>query len=491
MISLFAGRVLFPPLDVFNALFGDRPAGDSVDLIVWHLRLPRTLLAIIVGGGLGMAGAALQGLLRNPLAEPGVVGVSTSAAFGSVAAFYSGLTVAFPLALPLGGMAGALIGVGVLMLLAGRQPGMLTLILAGVAVNSLGGALTALALNLSPNPYAAAEIVFWLMGSLADRSMETVWLAAAVALPGWLLLLSVRSALDALTLGEEAALSLGIDLRAVRWRTVAGVALAVGAGVSVCGTISFVGLVVPHLLRPFVGYQPGRLVPLSTLGGAILLLVTDIAVRLPADRRRTQDRGPHRPDRSSVLPVAAGPHAEGFAMSRLRIDSLEVRYDGRPVLKGIDATLEAEEIIGLIGPNGAGKTTLLRTCAHLLSPQSGEILLDDRRLDQIPRKELARTIAYIPSGAPCHWPLEVERLVALGRLPHLSPWTPASAADGMAIAAAMELTDVTQFRGRPDHRAFGRRTRTCHARPSACRPTTGASCRRAGIRFGPPTISSR
>lgn len=280
VISLFAGRVLFPPLDVLKALFGHRSAGDAVELIVWHLRLPRTLLAIIVGGGLGMAGAALQGLLRNPLAEPGVVGVSTSAAFGSVAAFYSGLTAVFPLALPLGGMAGALVGVGILMLLAGRQPGMLTLILAGVAVNSLGGALTALALNLSPNPYAAAEIVFWLMGSLADRSMETVWLAAAVALPGWLLLLSVRSALDALTLGEETAQSLGVDLRAVRWRTVAGLALAVGAGVSVCGTISFVGLVVPHLLRPFVGYEPGRLVPLSTLGGAILLLVTDIAVRL-------------------------------------------------------------------------------------------------------------------------------------------------------------------------------------------------------------------
>ncbi len=278
--SLFAGRVLFPPLDVFQALFGNQDAGEAVDLIVWHLRLPRTLLAILVGGSLGMAGAALQGLLRNPLAEPGVVGVSTSAAFGSVLAFYSGLTTAFPLALPLGGMGGAVIGVGILMLLAGSQPGVLTLILAGVAVNSLGGALTALALNLSPNPYAAAEIVFWLMGSLADRSMETVWLAAAVTLPGWVLLLSVRSALDALTLGEDTARSLGVDLRSVRWRTVAGLALAVGAGVSVCGTISFVGLVVPHLLRPLVGYEPGRLVPLSMIGGAILLLITDIAVRL-------------------------------------------------------------------------------------------------------------------------------------------------------------------------------------------------------------------
>lgn len=276
--SLFVGRVFFPPAQILSALFGS--IGDAADLIVWHLRLPRTLLAIVVGGSLGMGGAALQGLLRNPLAEPGIVGVSASAAFGSVIVFYSGLAATLPLAQPLGGMLGAILGISILMLLAGRRPGVLTLILAGVAVNSLAGALTALALNLSPNPYAAAEIVFWLMGSLADRSFESLWLAVVITVPGWALLLSVRSALDALTLGEDAAKSLGINLRAVRWRTVAGLALAVGAGVSVCGTISFVGLVVPHLLRPLVGYEPGRLLPISAVGGAILLLVTDIVVRL-------------------------------------------------------------------------------------------------------------------------------------------------------------------------------------------------------------------
>jgi iron complex transport system permease protein len=278
VISLFAGRVIFPPAQILNALFSD--VGDAVDLIVWHLRLPRTLLAIVVGASLGMGGAALQGLLRNPLAEPGIVGVSASAAFGSVLVFYSGIAVTLPLAQPLGGMMGAMLGISILMLLAGRRPGVLTLILAGVAVNSLAGAFTALALNLSPNPYSAAEIVFWLMGSLADRSFESLWLAMIVTVPGWALLLSVRSALDALTLGEDAAKSLGINLRAIRWRTVTGLALAVGAGVAVCGTISFVGLVVPHLLRPLVGYEPGRLLPISALGGAILLLLTDIVVRL-------------------------------------------------------------------------------------------------------------------------------------------------------------------------------------------------------------------
>ncbi|MBT3361043.1 MAG: iron ABC transporter permease [Rhodospirillales bacterium] len=280
VLSLFAGRVAFPPGEIARAVFAPGDIAEAVDIIVWDLRMPRTLLAILVGASLGLAGAALQGLLRNPLAEPGVIGVSTSAAFGAVVVFYSGLAGAFPIALPLGGMTGALGAVALLILLAGRNPGVLTLILAGVAVNSLGGALTALALNLSPNPYAAAEVVFWLMGSLADRSFEHVRLAIVFMVPGWLLIFSARRALDALSLGDDAAASLGFDLRATRWLTVGGVALAVGASVSVCGTIAFVGLVVPHVLRPLVGFEPSRLLPASALGGAILLVVTDIAVRL-------------------------------------------------------------------------------------------------------------------------------------------------------------------------------------------------------------------
>lgn len=276
--SLFVGRVFFPPAQLIGALFDG--TGSAVDVIVWHLRLPRTLLAILVGASLGLSGAVLQGLLRNPLAEPGVVGISTSAAFGSVIVFYTGLAIAVPLALPIGGMVGALAAVTLILLLAGRNPGVLTLILAGVAVNSLAGAMTALALNLSPNPYAAAEVVFWLMGSLADRSLGQVGLAAAFMAPGWILLFLTRRGLDALTLGDDGAASLGIDLGVLRRRAVIGLALAVGAAVSVCGTIGFVGLVVPHILRPFVGNEPGRLLGVSALGGAILLVATDMAVRL-------------------------------------------------------------------------------------------------------------------------------------------------------------------------------------------------------------------
>ncbi|MDX6749824.1 iron ABC transporter permease [Geminicoccaceae bacterium 1502E] len=278
--SAATGRVTLPLL----AAMGEIAAGQSTpgSIILLELRLPRALLGGLVGASLGLAGAAMQGLLRNPLAEPGVVGVSGLAAFGAVVAFYTGLSARFAYALPLGGIAGAFAAVALLYALAGRRGGLLSLVLAGMALNSLAGALTALALNLSPNPYASFEIVFWLMGSLADRSLGMVALAAPPMLLGWLLLARAGPALDALSLGEDTARSLGFDLGRVRLRIIMATALAVGAAVAVAGVIGFVGLVVPHLLRPLVGHRPGRLLLPSALGGAVLVLAADIAIRLLA-----------------------------------------------------------------------------------------------------------------------------------------------------------------------------------------------------------------
>ena len=276
--SALIGRV---PLSIGSAI-DDLWHGRSspAALILLDLRVPRALLGLLVGASLGLSGAAMQGLLRNPLAEPGVMGVSGLAAFGAVLAFYTGLSSAFPLALPLAGIAGAVMAVMLLYALAGRSGSVLVLLLAGAAITSLAGALTALALNLSPNPYASVEILFWLMGSLADRSFDHILLAGPLMIAGWLLLGTAGRALDALTLGEETARSLGFALGSVRLRLIAGTALAVGAAVAVTGAIGFVGLVVPHLLRPLVCYQPSRLLVPSALGGASLVLGADIAVRL-------------------------------------------------------------------------------------------------------------------------------------------------------------------------------------------------------------------
>lgn len=258
-------------------LWSEDPTAAS--LILYEIRLPRMILGLMVGATLGLAGATLQGYLRNPLAEPGVVGVSASAALGAVLAIYTGLSILFPLALPLLAIAGGLASVALLQGLAGRGA-TVTLILAGVAISSLAGALTSLALNLSPNPYAALEIVFWMLGSLTDRSLAHVALAAPFMLAGWVLLAMAASALDALSLGEETASSLGVDQRRTRWLVVLGAALSVGAATAVAGVIGFVGLVVPHLLRPLVGHRPGRLLPASALGGAVLLCAADVLVRL-------------------------------------------------------------------------------------------------------------------------------------------------------------------------------------------------------------------
>jgi iron complex transport system permease protein len=279
LASLKLGPASIPLLDLLTGNAG--PNAATLTLILAEIRLPRAILAVLVGGTLGLCGAVLQGLLRNPLAEPGLLGASSAAALGAVIVFYHGLAATSPLALPIGGIAGAMIGVLLILVLAGRGARPTTLILAGVAVNSLAGALTALALNLAPSPFASLEIVFWMLGSLADRSFEHVHAVLPFILLGWPMLLLLRRPLEALTLGEDVAASLGFDLRRLQLLAVLGTGLTVGACVSVAGNIGFVGLVVPHLLRPWVGHHPGRLIAPSALGGAALLLAADLLTRTP------------------------------------------------------------------------------------------------------------------------------------------------------------------------------------------------------------------
>ncbi len=283
VLSLTVGPAEVAPLQELSALFAD---DDSlIGLVMREIRLPRAILGLMIGATLGLSGAALQGYLRNPLAEPGLIGVSASASLGAVIAIYTGLSALMPLALPLMALAGALCAVLVVRLMAGADARPLSVILAGVAVSTFAGAMTSLALNLSPNPFAAMEIMFWMLGSLTDRSMIHVWLAAPFMVFGWLMLASLGRALDALTLGHETAASMGVDMRRVQRLAVIGTAASVGAATAVAGAIGFVGLIVPHLLRPLVGARPSRLLLASALGGAALLLAADILVRVVAPGR--------------------------------------------------------------------------------------------------------------------------------------------------------------------------------------------------------------
>ena len=275
--SLLIGRVWLDPRLVIHDLLA--PTQQLAALIVIHLRMPRTILACIVGGTLGLSGAVLQGFTRNPLAEPGLLGVSAGASLGAVIAIYFGMASRFEFTAPIMGLAGGL-GASVLTFALGRNGGTLALVLSGTAVSGLAAALISVALNVAPNPYAAYEIMTWLMGSLSDRSWNHVLLVLPFVTAGCGMLFYTAKGLDALALGEVQAQSLGIDLKRLRVLVILGTALSVGAVTSVTGAIGFIGLVAPHLVRPFVGAQPRKILVPAAVFGALLLLLADIATRL-------------------------------------------------------------------------------------------------------------------------------------------------------------------------------------------------------------------
>jgi iron complex transport system permease protein len=267
-LSLLAGRVWLDPWATPNAA-----------LILGELRLPRAALALLIGGGLGAAGAAMQGYLRNPLADPGLFGVAPGAAFGAVASLWFGYA-ASPYLLPMFALAGAAGAMALLAAIAGRTGGIALFTLAGMMIASLAGALTSLAISLAPNAFAMSEIVAWLMGALTDRGWPDVWLAAPLTLAGIVLLRLAAPALDALTLGEVAARSLGVRPARLQALLIGGIGLTVGSGVAVAGVVGFVGLIVPHLVRPLTDRRPSSLIVPSALAGALLVLVADVVCRV-------------------------------------------------------------------------------------------------------------------------------------------------------------------------------------------------------------------
>lgn len=278
VLALTIGAAPLTPSEVIAGLLGI--GTEEQQLIVQQIRLPRVLLAWLVGAALGAAGAALQGLLRNPLAEPGLLGISASASLGAVLVLASGFTALNVWLLPAGAMSLALVATAALYLLTRSGAGTLTLLLAGVALSALASALTSLVLNLAPNPLDVQDIVLWLLGSISDRSFIEVQLCLPFVGIGLVLLLTTAPALEVLALGEDEASSLGVNVLRVRGQIIVGAALCVGATVAVSGSIGFVGLVVPHILRRFVAHRPGRLLWPSALGGAVLVLAADVTVRL-------------------------------------------------------------------------------------------------------------------------------------------------------------------------------------------------------------------
>lgn len=262
-----------------NLLLG--PAGlTSNPLILLDVRLPRILMAILAGACLGVSGAAIQSLLRNPLAEPGLLGVSSWAALGAIACFYFISSNQSGLIMPIGGLVGALFSVILLFILSHKSHSILTVILAGLVSSSLAGALISLALNLAPNPWVLGEMVEWLFGTLKRADMQKIIYATPFAVLGLSLLFSTRKQLDVLSLGEPVAASLGVNLRWLYIKLAIGIALSVGVVTAFCGAIGFIGLMVPHLVRPLAKNKPSMVMVYSLFAGILIMLAADLLVRI-------------------------------------------------------------------------------------------------------------------------------------------------------------------------------------------------------------------
>jgi iron complex transport system permease protein len=257
---------------------GQGSPGDAI--VLWEIRLPRTMAAYAVGAALGLSGAALQGLLRNPLAEPGVLGVSASASLFATFTLYFGFSAISSLVLPLAAIAGALVATSFLAVVALRVNSVIALILIGVGISSFSGALMTLLMNLAPNPFSLSDMINWMMGTVANRSFEDILFAAPFLILGAVLILSSGRDLSAFTLGEEAASGIGVSLTTVRIKIVFGTGFCTGAAVAIAGAVGFVGIVAPHLVRPHVDHEPSATLLPSALLGGIILVAADIFIRV-------------------------------------------------------------------------------------------------------------------------------------------------------------------------------------------------------------------
>jgi len=279
LLSLTIGPVDLTIMDVMNGVFG--PSNDPVSIIVSELRLPRVLLGILIGSALGVSGAALQGVLRNPLADPGVIGVSASAALGAVISIHLGVHLVWPLFIPIFAMGGALLATLILLAVSVRESSVLMLILVGIGISSLAMAGVSLVMNLAESPMSVRDMIMWMLGSLENRTTTDLFLALPFILLGWIMMINVGQGLNALSVGEDTARSMGINLSMLKFRVVIGSAISIGAAVSVCGSIGFVGLVVPHMVRRIVTKEPGDILIPSALMGGLLLTLADMLTRLP------------------------------------------------------------------------------------------------------------------------------------------------------------------------------------------------------------------
>nr|WP_320132442.1 iron ABC transporter permease [uncultured Holophaga sp.] len=278
LASLGFGEMGFTPRQVISALAG---RGDElVRTVIWDVRLPRTLVGMAAGAGLAASGVAMQAFFRNPLASPGLLGVSSGGAMGAVLVLALGIGQTSLWTVPLASVLGAFLATGAVMALARKGASTEHLLLAGVALNALFGAVTSFLLSLTAGQFqVSGQILFWLMGGLENRTWAHVWMGLPGILVAAALCLPLGRRLNLFSLGEASAQSLGVDVRRLRWELILLSTILTALATAIAGVVGFVGLVVPHLLRLAFGPDHRRLLPLSVVGGAAFMLICDLPTR--------------------------------------------------------------------------------------------------------------------------------------------------------------------------------------------------------------------
>ncbi len=494
-VACLVGPLPIPAGDVLHTLFGAGPHGDAaadiVRLVVLDLRLPRVLLALVVGGGLAVSGAMFQGILRNPLADPFTLGVSGGAALGAAVAISFGFAgAAAGLGLPLAAFAGAGAALIAVLLLARRGLEQGRLILAGVVVSSILAALITLLKALDES--SVTGIVYWIMGSLQNRGRLELFTALPGVALGTAAALLLHRELDLLGLGRRAAGSLGVPVERVAPLLLVGASLTAASCVAVSGIIGFVGLIVPHLFRRLVGPLHARLLPACFVGGGLLLIWTDTAARawpaggveLPVgaltallggpffcfllQREKTASSRPE-PDRACPsVGVVESPPAPRHAGVTLRARDVHFSYAQAPVLCGVSFALAPGEGVALLGPNGSGKSTLLSCLAGEQRPASGEVAVDGSAPAGLPDNRRARLVALLPQRGEHPPGVSAFQSVLMGRYAHTRFPHGYGTADRAVASRALKSVGLAEAVGREaEHLSGGEARRVLLARALA------------------------
>ena len=440
---------------VWNRVTGMGDVSDiklSTQNIVWHLRVPRVLMGAMVGASLTLSGVAMQSFTKNPLASPYVLGISSGATFGATLAIVTGsLFFLGSYAVEGGAFLGAMAAILIVYYMAksGKEVAPIKLVLVGTAIAAMFTAFSNFIVYKAPDDSKIREVTFWTLGSVASSKWEELIPVVVILVPGFICMFAMSDAMNALLMGESSAVTLGVNVNLVRKVTVFLSAALTGVTVAVTGSIGFVGLVIPHIVRSMVGADHKKVIPISTLIGAIFLVWVDVGARCA---RGNSHRNHYLYDRCTDFPVD-DPCAQVCVWKEgvrkmLKVENITYKTRQTEILKGVSLQVKQGEFVGVIGPNGSGKSTLLKNIYRMLTPTSGEILLDGKSLIKMSNRKMAERLAVVSQENEANFDFTVGEVVQMGRYPRKKMMEAANERDREIVGRSLEMVGMEEFQER-------------------------------------------